>query len=166
MRHSGRPWLVGLNITTTREGLKMNFGTLTCITSLIVFANLMILIPLGAQNEPEKETGHVRYVVKELSTLGGAFSNGFGGVTNRGSVTGDADLAGDQTEHGFLWRDGVMTDLGTLGGLNSSVSFPVKDERGLVTGVAQPATFDPLGEFWGAAFFCINGPNGNCVGFE
>src|SRR5215469_12008563 len=74
MRHSGRPWLVGLNITTTTEGLKMNFGTLTCITSLIVFANLMILIPLGAQNEPEKETGHVRYVVKELPTLGGAFS--------------------------------------------------------------------------------------------
>jgi len=101
--------------------------------------------------------------VKELPTLGGSFSNGFGGVNDRGWVTGDANLAGDQTEHGFLFRDGVMVDLGTLGGLNSSVSFPVKDARGLVTGVAQTATFDPLREFWGSGFFCTSM---NCAGFE
>ena len=88
----------------------MKLGTLTCITSLTIFATLTISIPLAAQNQPEKRKRHVRYIVKELPTLGGTFSNGFGGVNNRGWVTGDANLAGDQTEHGFLWRDGVMTE--------------------------------------------------------
>ena len=106
---------------------------------------------------------HVLYRVINLGTLGGSASNGFGGPNNRGWVTGDANLAGDQTEHAFLWRDGVMTDLGTLGGLNSSVSFPVKDDRGLITGVAQTATVDPLGEFWGTSLVCTNVP---CEGFQ
>lgn len=99
----------------------------------------------------------------ELPTLGGTARNGYGGPNNLGWVTGDANLAGDQCEHAFLWRDGVMTDLGTVGGLNSSVSFPVKDDRGLITGVAQTAVFDPLGEFWGAAFFCGTVP---CEGYQ
>jgi probable HAF family extracellular repeat protein len=136
----------------------MKLRTLTCISLVTIFATLTVLIPLSAQNQPEKRKGHVRYMVKELPTLGGTFGNGFGGPNNRGWVTGDANLAGDQTEHGFLWRDGVMTDLGTLGGLNSSVPTPVRNDRGLITGVAQTATVDPLGEFWGTSFVCTAVP--------
>lgn len=98
----------------------------------------------------------VRYAIINLGTLGGTASNGFGGPNNRGWVTGDANLAGDQNEHGALWRDGAITDLGTLGGLNSSVPFPVKDDRGLVVGVAQTAEVDPLGELWGNTFVCTS----------
>jgi len=105
----------------------------------------------------------ITYSVSSIGTLGGSFSNGYGGVNDRGWVMGDANLPGDQTEHGFLWRNGVMTDLGTFGGLNSSVSFPVKNERGLIMGTAQTSTFDPLGEFWGAAFFCTSS---NCEGWQ
>jgi probable HAF family extracellular repeat protein len=78
-------------------------------------------------------------------------------------VTGDANLTGDQHEHAFLWRRGVLTALGTLGGPNSSVSFPVKDTRGLVVGNAQIHKIDPLGEFWGSAYFCTAQ---NCRGFQ
>jgi probable HAF family extracellular repeat protein len=56
-----------------------------------------------------------------------------------------------------------MTDLGTLGGPNSSVSFPVKDDIGLIVGLAQTANVDPLGEFWGAAYVCTTV---SCQGFQ
>jgi probable HAF family extracellular repeat protein len=141
----------------------MKLRTLTCITSLTMVAALAIVIPLGAQNQPEKRKAHVRYIVRMLPTLGGTASNGFGGPNNRGWVTGDANLTGDRTEHAFLWRNGVMTDLGTLGGLNSGVPTPVKNTLGLITGVAQTATVDPLKENWGATFLCGNGP---CKGFR
>jgi probable HAF family extracellular repeat protein len=56
-----------------------------------------------------------------------------------------------------------MTDLGTLGGLNSSVPTPVKDDKGLIVGGAQSAAVDPLGEFWGASYFCTAN---NCQGYQ
>jgi probable HAF family extracellular repeat protein len=125
------------------------------IFAITVLAALPMSLELSAQNVASG-TGQIRYSVINLGTLGGSMSNGFGGVNNRGWVTGDANLAGDQNEHAFLWRDGVMTDLGTLGGLNSSVPLPVKDDRGLVVGVAQTDTVDPLGEIWGTTFVCTS----------
>jgi probable HAF family extracellular repeat protein len=71
-------------------------------------------------------------------------------------------LQGDATEHAFVWGDGVMTDLSTLGGLNSSTAWPQKNNFGLIVGQAQGPLPDPLGENWGAAYFCASGPcNGN-----
>jgi probable HAF family extracellular repeat protein len=96
------------------------------------------------------------YTVVNLGTLGGPASNGYGGVTNNGWVSGDAELPGGKTEHAFLWRDGVMTDLGTLGGPNSSTGFPQKNTSGLIVGTAGGSTIDPLGEYWGAADTCTN----------
>jgi probable HAF family extracellular repeat protein len=116
-----------------------------------------------APREPQRDGKQTHYKVINLGTLGGSASNGFGGPNNRGWVTGDANLAGDQTEHAFLWRDRVMMDLGTLGGLNSGVPTPVKNSRGLITGVAQTAIVDPLKENWGKTFICGSGP---CKGFR
>ena len=56
-----------------------------------------------------------------------------------------------------------MTDLGTLGGPNSSVGEPVKDDKGLVAGTAQINEIDPFGEYWGAGFFCTAE---NCQGWQ
>jgi probable HAF family extracellular repeat protein len=111
---------------------------------------------VGDATHEEPASQPVHYKVINLGTLGGSTSNGFGGVNDRGSVTGDANLAGDQNEHGALWRDGAIIDLGTLGGPNSSVPFPVKDDRGLVVGVAQTAGVDPLSELWGNTFACTS----------
>lgn len=138
----------------------MKLATLKSIAATTLLTVLSVSCPLAAQ---ESGTNPSHYSVINLGTLGGSASNGFGGVNNRGWVTGDANLSGDQTEHAFLWRDGVMTDLGTLGGLNSSVALPVKDDRGFIMGTAQTSTFDPLGEFWGSAFFCTNV---NCQGWQ
>lgn len=46
----------------------------------------------------------------ELGTLGGAWSTA-SGINARGQVVGHSETA-DRSVHGFLWQDGVMTDLG------------------------------------------------------
>lgn len=58
-------------------------------------------------------------------TIGGPTAPGAQGsvmINNRGQIIGTSSLAGDQSTHGFVWENGVMTDLGTFGGVNS---FPV-----------------------------------------
>ena len=54
--------------------------------------------------------------VVDLSTLGGLSSSPTA-INSKGDVVGFSDMP-DQTFHAFLWtaRDGVMHDLGTLGG--------------------------------------------------
>lgn len=140
----------------------MKSFALKSISAAVAVAILPISLQLYAQNV-QSGVAQIHYSVIDLGTLGGTASNGYGGVNNRGWVTGDANLSGDQTEHAFLWRDGIMTDLGTLGGLNSSTAFPIKDDRGFIMGTAQTSTLDPLGEFWGAAFFCTAV---NCQGYQ
>jgi probable HAF family extracellular repeat protein len=137
---------------------------LKSIVAITAFATLPMSLELSAQTVQSANGSRIHYSVINLGTLGGSASNGYGGPNDRGWVTGDANLQGDQNEHAFLWRNGVMTDLGTLGGPNSSVSFPVKDDIGLIVGLAQTATVDPLGESWGAAYTCT--ANVSCQGFQ
>jgi probable HAF family extracellular repeat protein len=49
-------------------------------------------------------------------------------------VVGDSDLEGDSTQHGFSWKDGVLTDIGTLGGDFSTAKWV--NESGEVVGYA------------------------------
>ncbi len=72
-----------------------------------------------------------------LGTLGGTWSAA-ASINNTGQIAGSSSLAGDQIQHAFLYSNGEMTDLGTLGGSNS-------------TGASTPA-----GEVVGSAF-AING---------
>jgi len=141
----------------------MKSRILKSIVAIMAFATLPMSLEISAQNL-QSGTGQIHYSVINLGTLGGTESNGFGGANNRGWVTGDANLAGDQNEHAVVWRDGVITDLGTLGGPNSSVPMPVKDDRGFVVGVAQIAGIDPLGELWGTTFVCT--PSVSCQGSQ
>ncbi len=49
----------------------------------------------------------------DLGTLGGSQSYAYG-INDAGTVVGSSWLSGDQTEHGFVYSDGVLTDLNTL----------------------------------------------------
>jgi probable HAF family extracellular repeat protein len=135
--------------------MKRSIGPAILVIALTGFATLA---------EAQTVSGPPHYTVTYLGTLGGFSSNGYGGVTNNGWVSGDSSLPGDKTEHAFVWRDGVMTDLGTLGGANSSTPWAQKNNLGLIVGQAQGSIADPRGENWGVAYGCLKGANGICDG--
>ena len=100
----------------------------------------------------------------------GTSSAGFS-INNRGWVAGRSNLQGDQIRHATLWRDGVLTDLGTLGDpqtRNSAVRWPVKSNSGLITGISQTDKPDPNNENWScSAFFPAATASGyQCLGFK
>ena len=93
-----------------------------------------------------------QYTITDLPSLGGTNSRA-NSINNRQWLAGYSNLPGNQTRHAALWRDEAITDLGTLGGPNSAVTWSVKSSSGLVVGIAQTATPDPLGEAWSSAAF-------------
>jgi probable HAF family extracellular repeat protein len=111
-------------------------------------------------------TGITGYEVTNLASLGGTSGAG-SSINNRGWVAGSSNLAGDQVQHAALWRNESVVDLGTLGGPNSGVLWPVKNARGIVAGISQTAQPDPLGERWScSAFFPAPTAVGHqCLGF-
>jgi probable HAF family extracellular repeat protein len=141
--------------------MKRSIGLAMLVIALAGFATLA-----GAQTASASEP---RYTVINLGTLGGSVGDGYGGPTDNGWVSGDSSLTGDLTEHAALWRPDttgkyVSTDLGSLGGMNSSTGWPQKNNRGLIVGTAQISELDPLQEGWGAAFGC---PSANpCTGWQ
>lgn len=114
----------------------------------------------------QEMSANQQYHVVNLPTLGGTRNQG-NSINDRGWVAGFSRLPGDQSRHATLWRDGLITDLGTLGGPNSSVGWPVKNNRGIIVGISQTATPEPLGERWSCAAF-FGAPNNvgfTCLGF-
>src|SRR4029450_13522520 len=102
-----------------------------------------------------------QYTITDLPSLGGTNSRA-NSINNRTWLTGYSNLAGNQLRHAALWRDGTLTDLGTLGGPNSNVTWSVKANSGIIAGISQTATPDPLGEAWSSAAFY---PPPNNVGY-
>lgn len=144
------------------------FRALMYIAVMTLLATALgIPVGLAAQDTESQNIRrqHVRYTVKLLSTLGGVSGVG-NSVNNKGLVSGAADLTGDTTEHAALWRDGVITDLGTLGGPDSFINAPVKNDSGEIAGFAETSTPDPLGETFCLGVSSFGFQDGvTCLGF-
>jgi len=93
-----------------------------------------------------------QYTITDLPSLGGQ-NNRANSINNRDWLAGYSNLSGNQMRHAALWRDGALTDLGTLGGPNSATTWSVKANSGIVAGISQTSTPDPLGEAWSSAAF-------------
>jgi probable HAF family extracellular repeat protein len=127
---------------------------------LRIVLTLPVVLALGIA--PARADSLPMYVITELP-LGGSASAG-SSINNRGWVAGASSLP-DGVTHATLWRHGVPTDLDTLGGPNSAVLWPVKNNNGIVTGVAETADIDPRDEAWScSAFFGVDTEHA-CVGF-
>jgi probable HAF family extracellular repeat protein len=119
----------------------MKSRILTCIIAITIFAALAIPVRLAAQ---EQKQGLPRYTVIDLGTLGGTYSLA-GGLSNSGWVEGYSFLTDETYKRPFLWRNGVMTDLGTLGGPNADAGYRPNDS-GNVGGASENGTVDPYAE--------------------
>jgi probable HAF family extracellular repeat protein len=86
------------------------------------------------------------YRVFQLGSLGGSASSG-NTINNLGWAMGSSNLTGNSSERATLWAFGLTIDLGTLGGPNSNIGWPVKNDRGVIAGVSEFSNMpDPNGE--------------------
>jgi probable HAF family extracellular repeat protein len=129
---------------------------------VILLSAMTISMHLLAQ-DPEREhhrPKHHTYKLIDLGTFGGPNSFYFSqpvvkGVNNRGTVVGAADTSlpdpyapnCDTPDclilHAFRWRNGSLTDLGTLPYGHSSTAFWVSD-TGLIMGESENGEIDPI----------------------
>jgi probable HAF family extracellular repeat protein len=128
----------------------------------ILFITLMIAFyGMSPGQRQVAAKAKAQYQVSNLDALGGTNSRG-NSINDETWVAGYSNLAGDQSRHATLWRNGSLLDLGTLGGPNSNVTWSVKNNEGIIVGIAQTATLEPLGEWW-SSFAFYPGPNN--IGF-
>src|SRR6266545_847361 len=111
------------------------------------------LAPAHAQR-PEATKAKMQYEVSNLPDFGGTSSGG-NSINNQSWVAGYSRLP-DRNRHATLWRSGSLSDLDTLGGPNSSVTWNVKNTAGIIVGISQTATPEPRGELWSS--FAFYGP--------
>src|SRR5215470_4672568 len=122
----------------------------TLFILLITICCGAVLAPALAQRSVPVKTG-AQYQVSDLPGLGGT-SNGGNSINDQTWVSGYARLP-DRNRHATLWRNSSLTDLFTLGGPNSSVTWNVKNTAGIIVGISQTADPEPLGESWSSAAF-------------
>lgn len=80
------------------------------------------------------------YTVTDLGTLPGASSTKVADINKNGEIVG---TSGD---HAFQWSNGVMTDLGTVGG-KTSAAYRINDQ-GVVVGEASTASGEMHAFVW------------------
>src|SRR4030095_5627536 len=107
------------------------------------------------------------YSVLKLGELGGNAGSA-NGVNDRGWITGTNNLPGDLTSMATLWVKGATIPLGSLGGPNSAVAWPVKNNNGVIVGIFELDELDPLGNNFSCwPFFAEGLPTGRiCKGFR
>ncbi|MFZ0032616.1 MAG: hypothetical protein WAK84_12170, partial [Candidatus Cybelea sp.] len=71
------------------------------------------------------------YTVTILPSLGGT-NSAANSINGRGWPMGTSFLSGNTIMHAALWQNGSAIDLGTLGGPNSAVEWPVENDRGYI----------------------------------
>ena len=117
---------------------------------------ILIAAAYGCSNDSQVTAPHqqsavtsatVQYQVVKLPSIpGGTQARGMT-INRQGWVAGWSNQA-DGSRRAVLWKNGVLTDLNTLGGPSSTVPWPGLNDAGTVVGISQTGTSDPLHEDW------------------
>jgi len=122
---------------------------LAFIVLFAVFCGAPFAPTHAQEQQPAKH--RTQYQVSTLPDFGGTSSGG-NSINDQSWVAGYSRML-DRNRHATLWRSSALTDLGTLGGPNSSVTWNVKNTQGIIVGISQTADPEPLGESWSSAAF-------------
>jgi len=146
--------------------MKIRFSI--CLATLSLAATLATSVQVAAQGEPHPKGGkhHHHYQLIDIGTFGGPNSNVpldpsvQQPLSAQGTVAGCADTSIPDPnylnsnpvipqdpfiEHEFQWKNGVLTDLGALPGINSSCTAGIAiSGNGLIIGASENGTIDPL----------------------
>ncbi len=133
--------------------------------NLICVAVISLLAVLAASGRltAQAPTGPAHYRVIDLGTLGGTVSSG-NAINNVGWVTGSSDETGNAVQLATVWVNGHQIPLGTLGGPNSDVGWPVKNNFGIISGISENGKHDPLNESFSCPAFGLVSGN-SCEAF-
>jgi probable HAF family extracellular repeat protein len=142
----------------------MRAPALVQLSAMMLFAFLAAPLGLAAQGLPSSG-GSLQYTAYDLGTLGGSVASG-NAINDLGWAMGNANLAGDGVTHAAVWINGMHFDLGTLGGANSVIEWPVHNDLGVISGFSETAALDPLNENWSCSAFFPTVTNHVCVGFR
>src|SRR5438034_11494099 len=123
MKNSTKEQNMTTQFTTKRASQILFIGLITVCCAAI-------LAPVQAQR-PEAIKARQQYQVSNLPSLGGTSSGG-NSINDQSWAAGYSRLTGDLARHAALWRSGVLSDLDTLGGPNSSVTWNVKNTAGVI----------------------------------
>jgi len=99
---------------------------------MMAVAMLAVPLQLAAQT---------KYQVATLPDLGA--SGQANSINNRGWVAGGINLPGGAYSEAAAWIDGSLVRLGTLGGPNSLVAWPVQNNGGVIVGISEVSALDP-----------------------
>jgi probable HAF family extracellular repeat protein len=102
----------------------------------------------GTMNLPGDSTFHAffwdRGVLSDMATLGGDYGSA-NAINDAGEVVGFAStttiIEGSQAVFGALWKNGVITNLGTVDGDPCSAAHDI-NSKGQVVGESSPSCFD------------------------
>jgi probable HAF family extracellular repeat protein len=104
--------------------------------------------------------------VTNLGVLPGDFAAFATGINIRGQVVGNNFDANFNWSHGFIWQDGVMTDLNTLIAADSNlfiISASNINARGQISGMATVQTGPHAGDIHAYLLTPIDGPIGDSM---
>lgn len=135
--------------------------------SLVLLPAAALLASLAHAGGPETQRNKhaLHYQITQLTSLNGSSSTGVS-INDLGWVAGRSNLPSG-TRHAALWRNNVVTDLGTLGSPDktSTILWPVKNLRGVLSGISYSDEPDPNLEDWSCSAF-IASAGTRCFGFR
>lgn len=130
----------------------------TVAVAAALFAAFAMPVRLAAQEDQKQSKEHVRYKLIDVGTFGGpnSYVNGPGlrDISNQGTYVGEADTStpdsdcgvpGCFVQHAQKWSDGIVTDLGTLPGVNNNSGAVWISANGrFIAGSSENGLIDPL----------------------